>query len=222
MSTGPALEIIGLEGIPEVVPGDDLVAIADADAPGGGRPRRRCRGHHVEDRVQGRGTVGARGRSRGRRGGRDRAGGGPAGRPGDRRDPARVRVRERRRRCLEPGHGHAGAAAARPRRHRRAHPARTAGDARGPARGGHHGHVRSRLANGRGQRGDRLRRCAGDRGPAWPARRPGPSAGGDRRGARRRDRGRERPGDGQGRPGARGARPRCATASTGPTARPPI
>ena len=27
MSTGPALEIIGLEGIPEVVPGDDLVAI---------------------------------------------------------------------------------------------------------------------------------------------------------------------------------------------------
>ena len=27
MSTGPALEVIGVEGIPEVVPGDDLVAI---------------------------------------------------------------------------------------------------------------------------------------------------------------------------------------------------
>ena len=27
MSTEPALEIIGLEGIPEVVPGDDLVTI---------------------------------------------------------------------------------------------------------------------------------------------------------------------------------------------------
>ena len=117
------------------MPGDDLVAIADTGAPGGGRPRRRCRGHHLEDRVEGRGAVGARGRSRGRRGGRDRAGGGSAGRPGDRRDPARVRVRERRGRCLEPGHGHAGAAAARPRRHGRTHPARTARRRSGPGSG---------------------------------------------------------------------------------------
>ena len=130
------LEIIPVEGVPEVRPGDVLadllVAAVSSSSVGLVRGRRRGR-RHPEGGVQGGGADGARsttttvhGPGRGGGGGGG-AGAAPAGRPGDHRDQGRVRVRQLRRRPVERPRRLRHAPARRRRPLRPPHPRRPAG-----------------------------------------------------------------------------------------------
>ena len=199
-----SIEVLPVEGLPEVRPGDDLatllagplgsVGVRDGDVV--------AVTQKIVSKAEGRVVPEARRRPRGLGRAGDAAPRRPARRPRDRRDPPRVRVRERGRRRLQRRGGVPHAAAGGPGRLGGAAPPRAGRTARRRDRRRDHGHVRQDLAARRRERRDRLRRHPGARRPPRDHRPPRPRARGDGRGARRRGGGRERARDGQGGAGA--------------------